>query len=163
MSDTLEVPVRELVGRVIRSSRRVEFLDCDPYRHLSGAAWLRFATDHRFTGTYDELGLDSFDLPERTGIAWPIRHADLDFQAEAALGDTIDIESWIDRVLPSRVVVKLRMSRRRDGAVCCLVTLTILAFDLRRRCAIQIPVTLPVHRRVDLDALPWADGHAPAP
>lgn len=160
---TLEVRIADLVGRRIRSERRVEFLDCDAYRHLSAAGFLRYAIDHRFTGTYDELGLASFDLPERTGIGWPIVRTEMDFLAEVRLGDRVAVESWIERHFSSRLEVQIRITDLENGQLCCRVALTLIALDMQERRAVPIPDTLPVHRRVDLDSLPWAEGHPRTP
>ncbi len=158
-----EVLIRDLVGRRIRSERRVEFNDCDPYRHLSAAGFLRYAIDHRFTGTHDELGIRSFDLPERTGIGWPVVRSEMDFLAEAALGDHVAIESWVDELFTSRLLVQIRITDLESGQLCCRVALTIIALDMERRRAVPIPDTLPVRHPVDLDSLPWAEGHPRTP
>ncbi len=161
--DVAEVRVQDLVGRRIRSERRVEFLDCDSYRHLSAAGFLRFAIDHRFTGTHDELGLASLDTEERTGIGWPIVRSEMDFLAEARLGDRVAVESWIDQLFSSRVTVQIRITDLDSGQLCCRVVLTLLALDMEERRAVPIPDTLPILRRVDLDALPWGEGHPRTP
>ncbi len=155
----LSVRLADLVGRRIRTERRVEYLDCDGYLHLGSADFLRFAIDHRFTATHDALGLNSFERPEETGLAWPIVRSEMDFLAEAKLGDWLVIESWIDERHNSRAVVRLRISQRDSGRECCRVALTIIALDVATRRAVPLPDSLPVHRRVDLDALPWAEGH----
>ncbi len=159
----LHVRLADLVGRRIRTERRVEFLDCDGYLHLGAADFLRFAIDHRFTATHDALGLDSFTRPEDTGLAWPIVRSEMDFLAEAKLGDWLAIESWIDECHNSRAVVRLRISHRDSGRECCRVALTIIALDVATRRAIPLPETLPVRRQVALEALPWAEGHPRKP
>ena len=154
-----KIPITDITGRVIRSQRQVEFTDCDPYRHVSAPAYFRMAVDHRFTAVARELGIDAFDLPETTGIAYPIRHAEIDFQQSAILGDLLTIESWVDRVFPSRMEVKVRITRAESSALCCALTLTIVAVEVKGGAPVPFPTELPSSQPVDFAHLPWADGH----
>ncbi|RMH04648.1 MAG: hypothetical protein D6702_02625 [Planctomycetota bacterium] len=157
------VATADLVGRRIRSERRVEFLDCDAYRHLSATGFLRFAIDHRFTATFDAFGLASPDTAVETGIAWPIVRCEMDFLAEASLGEVLVVESWIDRLSASSLEAAVRIRRKADERDCCRMRLVLVPFDLASRRAVPVPDRLPVRRIPDLDTLPWAEGHPRTP
>lgn len=159
MRALVDYPIHHMLGRKISSEARVEFLHCDAYRHMTSTAYLEMAINHRFRAVLDELGFDTFRLAEETGVAFINREVHLDFRRFAQLDDILQIESWMDKVTASRMIVKVNIIHRETGQSCCLVTLTLGTYDLRSGNLVPIPKILPGYPDLDFESFPYAEGH----
>lgn len=153
-----EIPVRDLVGRLVRSEHRAEFGWCDAFRHVGSAAWLELAVNHRVQAVRDQLGFDTLDYAERTGHAFVVRSAHLHFDRAVRAGEELAIESWIEAVGRSSMTIQIHVLRRADGLPCCRVTFHSALLDLARGQPLPIPAALP-STLSSLSHLPWAEGH----
>lgn len=159
MQEQREVPLHRIVGRRIRSEARVEFSHVDPYRHMTTAAYLEMAINHRFRAVLDVLGFDTLALAEDHGIAFINRDVHMEFRNFANLDEALTIESWVEEVHASRMVVLVEIRKKVEGSLCCRIRLDLSTFDLRQQRLIPVPKSLPSRRQEPFEQLPWAEGH----
>ncbi|KAA3605690.1 MAG: acyl-CoA thioesterase [Planctomycetota bacterium] len=164
MQEIRDLPLQSVVGRLFTTDSQVGFTQCDANGHMNTAAFLELAINHRMSEVLDFMGLDTVRQAKERGIVYLIRKVEMDLQAPASHGEHLLLESWIDQVHASRMIVKVRIRRRHDRKTCCLVVFTATTMNTRKGVLIQIPETFPSHlHSEDFLNLPWAEGHPRPP
>lgn len=155
-----EVPYRDLIGRMVRSSLQVGFMHCDPYGHMNTAKYLEAAIHHRMTEVDRLIGLDVMRLRRERGLIYITRKVEIDFMDPALPGEWLWLDSWVEDVTASYLRVMVRFSKRDNGKNCAKVTFTSATYNERKGILVKIPETYPCDiPQLDLEAMPWAPGH----
>ena len=80
--------------RTYTRSFRVRYYECDPYRHVNNATYLRYATQTAIEASAD-AGYDNAKYAE-LGTTWFIREAGIDYLHPAREGDRLNVKTWVN-------------------------------------------------------------------
>ena len=113
---------------------RVYYENTDAGSVVYHAEYLGFAERAR-TEMFRDHGFEHADMLKRTGIAFAVRHLDIDFQKPAVLDDLLTIESSITRIGGASMDYK-QIVKREDDVLAelkvVLVCMDIASFSARR-------------------------------
>lgn len=134
-----------------RYEHTVDASAIDEYAHVNNLVYLRWALEAAGRHS-DAAGWDDARYQRENG-AWIIRRHEVDYLKQARLGDTLEIETWIEsytRITSLRVVEV----RHRNGDCVCRVKTTwvFVARDTLR------PARIPETLRADFESHARANG-----
>jgi acyl-CoA thioester hydrolase len=122
---------------VFRVRRTVEWRDLDPMGHVNNAVYLAYLEDCGIQ-VADAHGW-SLQRTEAEGLAIVARRHHIEYRQPAALGDELELATWITEVRPATILRHFAISRIADGALLAQANTRWVWVDL----ATQRPVRAP--------------------
>lgn len=117
-----------LTGGVHCLSLRIYYEDTDFSGFVYHAAYLRFM-DRGRTDCLRLIGIQHGDLRKGThgvGVAFVLRHMEVDFRSPAAMDDLLEIETRVERFSGVRLVLAQRVLRGGETLVTARVTVVVV-------------------------------------
>ena len=159
MSDSRELSIQAIIGRMIKTEHRATFTDCDAYGHVSSARYLEMAINHRMSAVTEQLGIDTLHAAQNLSFAMVNKEVHLDFRSAAKFDDYLVIESWVEKIKRLRMTIHVRISDKETGKVRCALTIMSVAIDLASELPCRLPDTFMPIEGVNPLILPWAPKH----
>jgi len=130
--------------------RPIKFEDVDAAGIVFFARFVSYAHEamEHFFATL-EGGYPRLIMERRVGL--PAVHLDVDFHAPARYGDTLRIETSVDRVGNRSAVLRYRMRRAGTGELVAEIAHTVVLSDLRTIRSCDMPEDVRARRLEHLD------------
>jgi YbgC/YbaW family acyl-CoA thioester hydrolase len=140
--DMIEVPMRDLRGRVLVSTERVKFTDADPYGHLASGAYVDMIMSHRVQVLEELVGFSILDHA-RSGVAFPARTVTVSYVRPALVGEVLELGSWVEELDASSFEVRAVVAGAADRRVRAFAAIRFVTVDVRTGRRLTTPETLP--------------------
>lgn len=115
---------------------RVYYEDTDAGGIVYHASYLRFAERAR-TEMLRDNGFEHVQFLKDTGIAFAVRHMDIDYQRPALLDDLLSIETQLTHLGNARM--DMTQVIRKNEQVLVSITLTLVCMSVETKKAARIP------------------------
>ena len=115
---------------------RVYYADTDAGGVVYHAAYLRFAEQAR-TEMLRDAGFEHAALLNETGIAFAVRHLEIDYRRPAVLDDQLIIETRLTHLGNARM--DMEQVFLKNGAAIVTIHLTLVCMDVHTQKAARLP------------------------
>jgi acyl-CoA thioester hydrolase len=119
---------------------RVRYYECDPYRHVNNATYLRYATQTAIEASAD-AGYDNAKYAE-LGATWFIREAGIDYARPARENDTLNVKTWVHDFRRVRSRRDFEMTLAGSGEVVVRAFTDWVYLDAQTNRPVRIPAEL---------------------
>lgn len=106
--------------KVLSSTARIRFQDCDPYQHLNNTKYLDYFINAREDQIKEHLGLDIYELAQTEGRVWVVGQHQISYLDPALMTEEVIMESQVFDFSKKKVMIEMRMfdsQRKRLKAV----------------------------------------------
>jgi acyl-CoA thioester hydrolase len=124
---------------VFRVRREVEWRDIDPMRHVNNAVYLTYLEDCgvQVAGAHGW----SLQRTEAEGLAIVARRHRIEYRQPAALGDELELATWITEVRRATILRHFAISRIEDGALVAQANTRWVWVDLETQRPVRAPAS----------------------
>jgi len=126
--------------RTYTRSFRVRYYECDPYRHVNNATYLRYATQTAIEASAD-AGYDNAKYAG-LGTTWFIREAGIDYLHPAREGDRLNVKTWVNDFRRVRSRRDFEMTQTDTGEVVVRAFTDWIYLDVQTQQPVRIPEEL---------------------
>ena len=95
--------------KVVSSTTKIRFQDCDPFNHLNNGSYINYFINHREDQLIKYYDIDIYDMAKTTGISWVTGSNQIAYLRPAFLMETVIIESQLIEYNDSQIKVEMRM------------------------------------------------------
>lgn len=95
--------------KILSSTARIRFQDCDPHQHLNNTEYLNYFMNAREDQVKEFLGLDIFELTRTEGRVWVVGQHQISYLSPALIMEEVLIESQVFDFGKKRLEVEMRM------------------------------------------------------
>jgi thioesterase-3 len=95
--------------KILSSTRKVRFQDCDPFNHLNNAKYLDYFINAREDQLLDDYGLDVFGMMGSQKLSWVVSSQQIGYFRPATAMESIGIETQLISFDSRNLVVEMRM------------------------------------------------------
>lgn len=95
--------------KILQSTVKVRFQDCDPFNHLYNTRYLDYFFNAREDQLLEAYNLDAFGSAADTGLVWVISSNQICYLKPIFRGEVILIDSQLIEVMPRSLTVEMRM------------------------------------------------------
>lgn len=109
---------------------------CDIMGHVTTRHYIAIFDDASYLFLYRVFGWAGDDAA--AGLGWAdVRH-EIDYQAEVAAGDLLEVKAALERVGTKSITVRYEMHNLKKGEVAATLISTCVLFDLNARKAVAL-------------------------
>lgn len=145
-----DIPFADFVGRLHVTHDRVRFSQADPYNHLGSAHYLNLAFDHRIDGVRDQVQFDVLHLLKAHKLAFFLRETRITFFAPSAVGDRLEISTWVRAYSERDCEVRAMIIGQDDRVARAGVVLQFIFVNVETNRPVPVPASLPSHADTNL-------------
>jgi len=117
--------------KILTSTYKVRFQDCDPFNHLNNARYLEYFINAREDQLLENYQFDIFEIMRRQGLSWVVATNQISYFKPASTMETITIDSQLIAYTPKSVQVEMRMWDEKKSELKALLWSNFIHFDLK--------------------------------
>jgi acyl-CoA thioesterase FadM len=140
-----DIPFADFVGRLHISHERAKFSQADPYGHMSSGHYVNLAFDHRIEAVKDQIQFDVLHLLKAHKLAFFLRDIRLVFVSPSAIGDNLEIASWVRTFSERDLEIRVLVSGKDDRLARALITIQFIFVNVQTGKPVPVPESLPSH------------------
>jgi len=119
--------------KVLESTTKIRFQDCDPFNHLNNAAYLNYLNNAREDQILEYYGIDIYKMAKTNGISWVTASNQIAYLKPAFLMEEVVINSQLLLVKDSSIKVELRMWNKDKTEIKAIMWSTFVHFNLLKQ------------------------------
>jgi acyl-CoA thioester hydrolase len=114
---------------------------CDVLGHMTTRFYVGMFDDAAYHFIYDLFGWTGAQDENGKFALADVRHV-IDYQAEVAAGDLLEIRGELKKIGGKSMTVRYEMENLRNNEIACTLEVVCVLFDLQERKAVTIPPDL---------------------
>jgi len=118
------------VTKILESTTKVRFQDCDPFNHLNNAAYLNYFMNHREDELINNYEIDIYKMGRKEGKSWVVGSNQIAYLRPAFLMEDIVMQSQLLHYSPSKIFVEMRMYNKNKTELKSIMWSTFVHFNL---------------------------------
>jgi acyl-CoA thioester hydrolase len=95
--------------KIVSSTSKIRFQDCDPFNHLNNGKYLDYFINHREDQVAEEYKIDMHKMAKEIGKSWVTSSNQIAYLKPALVMETVYIESQLIDFTNSELTVEMRM------------------------------------------------------
>lgn len=95
--------------KILQSTVKVRFQDCDPFNHLYNTRYLDYFLNAREDQLLEAYNLDVFSGATDTGLVWVVSSSQICYFKPVFTGEVVIIDSQLIEATPRSLTVEMRM------------------------------------------------------
>jgi YbgC/YbaW family acyl-CoA thioester hydrolase len=80
-------------NKILESTRKVRFQDCDPFNHLNNSKYIDYILDAREDQLLDNYNLDIYKLAKQEGLGWVVVQTQVSYFTPATPTEEVRIQT----------------------------------------------------------------------
>ena len=121
----------DTLPKLLRSTARIRFQDCDPYNHLNNANYIDYFMNAREDQVLEAYDIDVYKRARETGLAWLVVSNQLAYFQPANLMEVVTITSKIIVIGPRSMVIEFQMLNSKTEQVKAIMWTKLANVDIR--------------------------------
>lgn len=117
--------------KILSSTRKVRFQDCDPFNHLNNSKYIDYFINAREDQLLENYQFDIFEIARNAQLSWVIGSHQIAYLKPALLMEEIVIESQLMKYDSHSLLVELRMTDKNKTHLKSLMWTSFVHFDLK--------------------------------
>lgn len=123
----------EALPKLLTSTAKIRFQDCDPFNHLNNAAYINYLINAREDQLISYYGIDIYDLARKEGQSWVVGSNQIAYLKPALLMEQVNISSQLLRFDDSTLLVELRMNGSTKDDLKAIMWSNFVHFNLLKQ------------------------------
>lgn len=119
--------------KLLESTTKIRFQDCDPFNHLNNAAYLNYLNNAREDQILEHYGIDIYKMAKTTGVSWVTASNQITYIKPAFLMEEVVISSQLILVKDSSIKVELQMWNKDKTEIKAVMWSTFVHFNLLKQ------------------------------
>lgn len=120
----------ETKPKILKSTTKIRFQDCDPFNHLNNAAYINYLINAREDQLIDNYGIDIYQLARTEGKSWVVGSNQIAYIRPAFLMEKVLIESQLMHFTTDTLYVEMRMYNAQKTEVKAVMWSSFVHFNL---------------------------------
>ncbi len=116
--------------KVLSSTARIRFQDCDPYQHLNNTKYLDYFINAREDQIKEHLGLDIYDLAQTEERVWVVGQHQISYLDPAFVMEEVIMESQVFDFSKKKVMIEMRMFDSKRKRLKAVLWSTMIHYNL---------------------------------
>jgi len=116
--------------RILESTTKIRFQDCDPFNHLNNAAYINYLINAREDQLIAHYGIDIYHLARTEGKSWVVGSNQIAYLKPAFLMEPVTIVSQLLRYTDSELWVEIRMLNKDKTETKAVMWSSFVHFNL---------------------------------
>ena len=100
----------ENLPKVLESTAKIRFQDCDPFNHLNNAEYLNYMINAREDQLIANYGIDIYEMARTQGKSWVVGSTQIAYLKPAFTMEDVKISSQLLHFTDSTLTVEMRMN-----------------------------------------------------
>jgi thioesterase-3 len=117
--------------KILTTTRKVRFQDCDPFNHLNNASYLDYFLNAREDQLMENYNLDIFGIATGQGLSWVVASNQIQYIKPAFTMETILIDSQLIAATSRSLLVEMRMWDEKQTLLKSVLWTNFIHFDLK--------------------------------
>ena len=123
--------------KVLSSTARIRFQDCDPHQHLNNTKYLDYFINAREDQVKDHLGLDIFELARTEGRIWVVGQHQISYIAPALIMEEVLMESQVFEFGKRKIMIEMRMYDKDRKKLKSVLWSTMIHYNIATQQSIE--------------------------
>lgn len=116
--------------KILSSTSRIRFQDCDPYNHLNNAKYIDYMINAREDQILEHYDLDIFARARKEGKAWVVASNQIAYLSPAFTMETVIVESQMINYTAKGIQVEIRMWNEERTELKSFMWVNFVHYDL---------------------------------
>lgn len=121
----------EALPKVLSSTVRVRFQDCDPYGHLNNAAYLNVLINAREDQLVEQYEWDLYAYSAQQGSAWVVGKHDIIYRQPAVMNEIVQVRTRVVKQAEKNLVVEMAMLDQKGKALKAVMWTTFVHVNMK--------------------------------
>lgn len=117
--------------KVLQSSMKVRFHDCDPFNHLNNSRYIDYIIAARGDQLKENYGFDIYTMARQQGIGWVTAQTEISYLSPATLMEEVIIETQLLGYGPRSLLFEARMWNESKTELRAVLWGKLVHFNLR--------------------------------
>jgi thioesterase III len=122
--------------KILSSTSRIRFQDCDPYNHLNNAKYIDYMINAREDQILEHYDLDIFARARNVGKAWVVASNQIAYLSPAFTMETVIVESQVINYNAKGIQVEIRMWNEERTDLKSFMWVNFVHYDLVNKAVI---------------------------
>ncbi|GAA3585444.1 acyl-CoA thioesterase [Snuella lapsa] len=116
--------------KLLQSSAKIRFQDCDPFNHLNNGNYINYFMNHREDVLIENYNFDIYKRAKQEGKSWVSSSNQIVYLKPALLMETVIIESQLLSFNNSELQVEMRMYNKDKSHLKAFIWSSLVHFNL---------------------------------
>lgn len=116
--------------KILETSTKVRFQDCDPFNHLNNASYINYFMNHREDALIDNYDIDIYKMAKTIGKSWVSSKTQIAYLKPAFLNESVVLESQLIQYGDTELIVEMRMLNENKTQLKAIVWCSFVHFNL---------------------------------
>jgi acyl-CoA thioester hydrolase len=118
--------------KVIESTKKIRFQDCDPFNHLNNGRYVDYYINAREDQLVDNYGIDLFKIINEEGLGWVVSNNQVAYLKPVFTMETLVIQSQLIAYSPKHLQVEMRMWNEDKSMLKSMAWFSFVPFNIKR-------------------------------
>jgi thioesterase-3 len=128
--------------KILSSSYKIRFQDCDPFNHLNNASYINYFLNAREDHLLDNYNFDVFENLKTTGQAWIVVSNQICYLNPANVIENVLIESQLITFTSKSVQIEMRMWNESKNKLKAVLWTNFIYFNTQTQKATNHPAAV---------------------
>ena len=116
--------------KILSSTRKIRFQDCDPFNHLNNARYIDYFLNAREDQLIEHYNLDVYEEAKKHGLSWVVRSNQISYLNPAMNMEEVLIESQLITYFRKHLVVELVMWNKDKTHIKAFAWISFVHFNI---------------------------------
>ncbi|NJB83992.1 acyl-CoA thioesterase [Wenyingzhuangia aestuarii] len=118
--------------KILTSSTKIRFQDCDPFNHLNNGRYIDYFINQREDHVLNAYGIDIFKMIREEHIGWVVSSTQLAYILPVYTMEEIAFESQTIEFSKKHMKVEMRMFNKKKDKLKAIAWMTFVHIDLKK-------------------------------
>ena len=123
----------ENLPKVLESTTKIRFQDCDPFNHLNNAEYLNYMINAREDQLIAHYGIDIYELGRKEGKSWVVGSTQIAYLKPAFTMEEVKISSQLLYYTDTSLLVEMRMNGLKKDELKAVMWSNFVHFNLLKQ------------------------------
>ncbi len=119
--------------KILESTSKIRFQDCDPFNHLNNAEYLNYMINAREDQVEQHYDLNIYTMAKSQGISWVVGSHQIAYVRPAFFMEEVVIDSQLFKFTKTQLHVEIKMWNTTKTEIKALLWSTFVHFNLRQQ------------------------------
>ncbi|MEX0845699.1 MAG: acyl-CoA thioesterase [Balneolaceae bacterium] len=121
------------MNKILQSTIKIRFQDCDPFNHLNNAKYIDYFINAREDQLAEYYDIDVYDNAFKEGLVWVVASNQISYLNPANTMETVIIESQLIKFSSKKLIVEMRMWDKNKIQLKSVVWISFVHFNLNKK------------------------------
>lgn len=121
----------ETLNKTLESKTRIQYQDCDPFKHLNNSKYIDYIMGARTEQLLDQYGINTSEIAYKQGIGWVAAQTQISYFYPASWMEIVGIETRLIQFSESSLLVEAFMWDEHKTKLKCVMWAKLVHFNIK--------------------------------